>query len=304
MSDPAYVGVLGATSIVGGSLLPLLAERSGGVWACSRSATGRAATAGVGWGRPGDPPPTGWEPIRRWIALCPLWTLPKQFAWLERCGVERLVALSSTSRDTKAASPERAERLLAARLAAAEEALEGWSQATGVAVTILRPTMIYDGVNDGNVAAIAAFVRRYGVFPLCGNAAGLRQPVHAADVARACLAAGEKDVPGRDYTLSGGEALPFHELVTRTCQAQGLALRTVRVPAPAWQALAGFARLLGVAQPLAGIGRRMNEDLSVGHEAAAAELGFQPRPFVPGGGTLAAAAGIVDMRPNQPRNQR
>ncbi len=304
MSEPPPVGVLGATSIVGRHLLPVLAAQPGGVWACSRSPAAQAATAGVVWCRPGDLPPAGWPPVRRWIALAPIWTLPEEFAWLERCGVERLVALSSTSRDTKATSPDRAERQLAARLTAAEKQLEAWSVSAGIAVTILRPTMIYDGVRDGNVAVIAAFVRRYGVFPLCGEAAGLRQPVHADDVARACLAASEQDHPRRHYTLSGGEALPFHDLVVRTCRAQGLASRTVRVPVPVWRVLAALTGLFGFARSLAGIGRRMNEDLSCDHAAAAAELGFRPRPFVPGGGTLDSAAGSVDMRPNQPRNQR
>lgn len=303
-SEPSRVGVLGATSIVGRQLLPMLAGQPASVLACSRDPSAQVATAGVVWCRPGDQPPAGWEPIRRWIALAPIWTLPEQFAWLERCGIERLVALSSTSRDTKAASPDRAERQLAARLTAAENQLESWSRSAGIAVTILRPTMIYDGVHDSNIAAIAAFVRRYGVFPLCGQAAGLRQPVHSGDVARACHVASKTDRPRRHYTLSGGEALPFYELVVRTCRAHGLTPRTVRVPEPAWRALAAVGGLFGFARSLAGVGRRMNEDLSCDHAAAAAELSFQPRPFVPAGGTLNPAAGSVERRPNQPRNER
>ena len=65
-------------------------------------------------------------------------------------------------------------------------------------------TMIYDGVTDGNIAAIAAFIRRRGWFPVAGPARGLRQPVHAADVAAACLAALEKaPLPQTVYAVSG-----------------------------------------------------------------------------------------------------
>jgi uncharacterized protein YbjT (DUF2867 family) len=304
MSDPSPVGVLGATSIVGRWLLPRLAARPGGVRASSRSADDQPVIPGVSWSRPGEPPPAGQEPVRRWVAICPIWILAELLDWLEPCGIERLVAISSTSRDTKADSPDVAERRLAARLTAAEERLGGWSQSAGISLTILRPTMIYDGIHDHNVAAIAAIVRRVGWFPLCGAATGLRQPVHAEDVASACLAALDRNLPGSHYTLSGGEALPFCDLVTRTCRAHGLPARTVRVPQAAWPVAAAAARLGGFAGGLAGIGRRMNEDLSCGHAAAAAELDFRPRPFTPGGGTLGSAVGIVATRPNGRRNRR
>lgn len=306
MSEPARVGVLGATSLVGRSLLPLLVRRRHRVLAVSRSAATPpgARDERIHWCRPGAPQPGGDAIVGDWVALCPLWVVPEQAAWLERLACRRLVALSSTSVETKAASPAAAERRLAARLAGAEDDVRAWADRRGIGLTILRPTMIYDGIDDGNVAAIAACVRWFGWFPLCGPATGLRQPVHAGDVAAACLAALEHDPSQSCYTLSGGEALPFRELVARTCRAHGLRPRMVSLPPWAWGTIASLARGLGIGGSTVGVGQRMNEDLSCSHAAAAADLGFSPRPFVPGGSPAAESADLVDQRPPNPRGSR
>jgi len=307
MSEPPRVGVLGARSLVGRFLLPVLVRRGHAVLAVSRSApqTAAATDAGIHWCRPGTLRPAGDDHVNSWVALCPLWVVADHAAWLEQLACRRLVALSSTSVETKRESPAAAERRLATRLAAAEAELLAWADSRGIALTILRPTMIYDGVADGNVTAIAACVRWLGWFPLSGPATGLRQPVHAGDVAAACLAALEDEPPQLCYTLSGGEAVPFRELVVRTCRAHGLTPRTVCLPRWAWRTLAGLARGLGlVGETAAGIGQRMNEDLSCSHAEAAADLGFRPRPFVPGGSPASESADLVDPRPPRPEAQR
>lgn len=299
MSEPRRVGVLGATSLVGRSLLPLLVRRHHRVLAVSRSAAEPVTETDehIHWCRPGTPRPGGDAIVGDWIALCPLWVVPGQAAWLERLECRRLVALSSTSLKTKAASPTAAERRLAARLTAAEEDVSAWAGRRRIGLTILRPTMIYDGIDDGNIAAIAACVRRFGWFPLCGPATGLRQPVHAGDVAAACLAALEHEPSQPCYTISGGEALPFRELVARTCRAHGLPPRMVSLPRWAWSTIAGLAHGLGIGGSTVGVGQRMNEDLSCSHADAAADLGFSPRPFVPGGSPSSAPADLVGPRP-------
>lgn len=277
------VGVLGARSLVGRYLVPLLIDRGQAAVACSRSAkTGSAAAPGVAWCRPGEPLPGACDRIPIWIAICPIQALPEWFGWLESLGIERLVALSSTSLITKAGSQDPQERRLVERLAEGEAAVQSWSTGRGVTATILRPTMIYDGVHDRNVATIAAVVRRLGWFPLCGRATGLRQPVHADDVAAATVSAAFHPLPRSVYTLSGGESLPFHDLVARTCRSHGLPARSIRLPAWAWRACFAAARKLGLsAEGSAAMGRRMNDDLVFQHEDASVDLGFRPRPFVP-----------------------
>ncbi|MFM8734917.1 MAG: hypothetical protein ACKOC8_06980 [Pirellulales bacterium] len=277
------VGVLGSTSLVGGPLLSQLAAAGWRPIPCSREnrnplpGSGRQAAVAC---RPGDARPAGESTVATWITLCPIWVVPEWLGWLEQLGIRRLVAVSSTSVVTRSTSPSAADRRVARALSAAEEAVATWASARGVTLCLLRPTMIYDGVADGNVAAIARFVRRWGWFPVAGTARGLRQPVHAADVAAACVAAITAEHASACYTLSGGRALPFCDLVAEVFTACGTPPRIVTVPRPVWDVALPVARALGVAKGVpAGVAARMNEDLSFDHGPAARDLGFQPRPF-------------------------
>ena len=282
MNHHRTVGVLGATSLVGEPLLPLLTAAGWRTIACTRATCLPCGPAdgGVSWCHPGDARPGGETVVATWIALCPLWALPNQLAWLESLSIRRLVALSSTSLITKRESPDPEERRVARVLAATEQTLRAWSVARDVEVCLLQPTMIYDGVRDGNVAAIAAFVRRHGWFPVAGPARGRRQPVHAACVAAACVAAIGRDSLAPAYTLSGGAALPFRELVAAVFAACGLPPRIIHVPRPVWTILLPLARAFGIAEGVSrGMAARMNDDLAFDHADAAHDLGFRPRPF-------------------------
>lgn len=278
---PTPLGVLGASSLVGRPLLAAASARGTRVVACSRTAPtgGQADGAGPAWCRPGTPDPIGGA-VPRWIAVCPVWAVAEHLPWLESLGIRSLVAISSTSLLTKRRSPDARERAVAARLEQAEAGLTGWAESRDVRLCLLRPTMIYDGVSDANVALIARFIRRRGWFPVVGPARGLRQPVHAADVAAACLAAAERlPLPRTVYTLSGREPLPFCDLVAEVFRACGREPRIVHVPRPVAAALAPLARLVGGGISLRGMAARMNEDLDFDHAAAAADLGFTPRAF-------------------------
>jgi nucleoside-diphosphate-sugar epimerase len=102
-----------------------------------------------------------------------------------------------------------------------------------IAYTIFRPTLIYGAGRDRNIADIARFVRRFGVFPILGKGIGLRQPVHAADLAEACLLAVDSSASfNRVYNLSGGETLTYRQMVERVFQAMGKRGRVVSLPQP------------------------------------------------------------------------
>lgn len=275
MTPARSVGILGATSLVGGPLVERLAAAGRTVHAISRS-TARHASPAVQWHAPG----AALAGVEAWVALCPLWTLPEQLPWLTQCGCRRLVAVSSMSVLSKTTSPDRHEQNLAARLALAERQVGDGAAALGLDCVLLRPTMIYDGRHDGNVVAIARFIRRWRCFPLAGPARGLRQPVHAADVAAACAAAIDTAAPGGVYALSGAEPLPFRTLVERIFSWLGLPPRMPSMPVPVLRAVLTAAHAIGAGRGVSsGMLARMNEDLSCPHDAATRDLGFRPRPF-------------------------
>ena len=109
-----------------------------------------------------------------------------------------MVAFSSSSVLSKADSNDRSERRLMRSLAAGEEALVAACSERGISLLLLRPTMIYGCGMDRNVSRLAAMARRHGVIPLAGAASGLRQPVHAED-----LAAG-RHVPEQESPAAAG----------------------------------------------------------------------------------------------------
>jgi nucleoside-diphosphate-sugar epimerase len=215
------------------------------------------------------------------LSLSPIWLLAPALAAVLATGARRLVAFSSTSRITKARSPVAGERAVAARLADGEAAVIAACTAAGVAWTLLRPTLIYAEGEDRNVSRLAGLVARFGVLPLAGRGEGLRQPVHAADLARAALQAMDASAAfDRTYDLPGGETLTYRAMAVRIFEALGRRPRLLSLPPPLWRlGLALAAPLLPGAT--AAMGARMSEDLTFDAAPAARDFGYAPRPFRP-----------------------
>jgi nucleoside-diphosphate-sugar epimerase len=273
--------VLGATSLIGRYVLPRLAAQRSVAIALSRTPQVSGAD-GIRWieGSLGtqdlDLPFA--ETV---LSLSPIWLLPQALPRLAAGGMTRLVAFSSTSAVTKARSPERAERATAARLAEAEAAVRSFCDQSGVAWTLLRPTMIYSEGRDGNVSRLARFVERWKIAPLAGAGRGLRQPVHAEDLAWAAMAAAASPVtPGRAYDLPGGETLSYKAMVERIFLGLDRTPRILCAPEPLWRLAFGLARrrLPGAT---AAMGGRMNQDLTFDGGPAAQDFGWRPRAFRP-----------------------
>ncbi len=100
----------------------------------------------------------------------------------------RVLAFGSTSASSKQDSGDAGERDLASRLLDAEALLFATGKQRGVAVTVLRPTLVYGAGRDQTLTRIAELAQRYGRFVLPRNADGLRQPVHVDDLADAAWA--------------------------------------------------------------------------------------------------------------------
>lgn len=287
---PGCVGVLGASSLVGACLLPLLAGAGWRVTALTRSALGQTHCDGVTWRRLPLTDTTTLAEVARpdianspyWICVAPLWILPDYFALLEAQGARRVVVLSSTSRFTKDDSSDPQEQAVAQRLADAEAHMQAWAQSRGVEWVILRPTLIYGLGQDKNVAEIARFIRRFGFFPVFGKAQGLRQPVRAADVAAACAAALlTPNAANRAFNISGGETLPYRAMVERIFSAMGRCPRLLTVPLWMFSLAISVVRLVPrYRQWSTAMAERMNRDLVFDHTDATRDFGFNPQAFV------------------------
>lgn len=282
------VGVIGATSFVGSCLLRFLTAAGWRVTGFSRRMFDGGS--GVEWRQlPGvDAPPSSvvspadGSVIEGWVCVAPIWALPDYFALLEAYGARRVVVLSSTSRFTKQDSSDPEEQALARRFADGEARLQAWAESHGVEWVVLRPTLIYGLGRDKNISEIARFIRRFGFFPRFGSAKGLRQPIHAEDVAAACVAAlGAPCAANRAYNISGGETLSYREMVVRVFSALGRSPRFLPVPLVAFRVAVGALRCVPRYRKWsAAMAERMNRDMVFDHGDAERDLAFRPRQFV------------------------
>lgn len=215
------------------------------------------------------------------ISVLGIWLLPQYFTRLQALGVKRVVSISSTSRFTKTRSGSAKEREVVRLLEEGEEQLRRWADAAGIEYVILRPTLIYGDGRDQNIAHMAQFIRKFGFFPVIGAASGRRQPIHAKDVAGACLAAAMADtLPVREFQIAGDEVLPYHEMVARVFQAMGKKPRIVRVPQGLFHTAIRCARLLPRFRHFTpDMANRMAADMVFDTSDARAVLGHAPRRF-------------------------
>lgn len=277
------IGLLGANSLVGECVISQLSKEGRHTVAFSRHPPDGSAKAGITWLRLSDslsaPPEV--HPIKDWLCVAPIWVLPQYFDMIQASSPRRVVALSSTSLFVKGNSSDHGEQHIAHRLAGGERALRAWAETHGAEWVILRPTLIYGRGRDKNLTEIVRFVQRWGFFPLLGQAEGLRQPVHAEDVAAACVSALTLPaVANRTYNLSGGEALPYREMVCRVFATVGKVPHLVTIPRWMFQVLVAIAHVLPRYKHwTVEMAERMNRDLVFDHADATRDFGFSPRPF-------------------------
>lgn len=260
--------VFGASGAVGRFLLPQVPAH------CQAIPVSRQRRAGWVCADLGDSG-AAWPDADAAISLGPLDAFA---AWLKRRAdrsLRRVIAFSSMSADSKRDSDDAKERAIALRLTTSEETLRTISAARGIALTIFRPTLIYGAGIDRSLAPIAKFMRRWRLAPIPVGATGLRQPVHAADLAAACVAVLETSATfGNIYALGGGERLSFRSMLMRM-RAENSALP---VPIPL-SVLAVLARSGSINKAAI---RRLRVPLIADNTAAARDFGYAPRPFIAG----------------------
>jgi len=214
--------------------------------------------------------------------LAPLPLLPLGLARLAQpATIKRIIAFSSTSCFSKRTSPDPREQAIVAQLTKAEQSLMSWCQLNQVEWTLFRPTLIYGCGQDKNVNFIAQFIRRFGFFPLLGQGKGLRQPVHADDLAAACIqAVVSLAAANRAYNLSGGQILSYRAMVEAIFQQLGKKPRIFSIPLPAFKLLVySMAWLPTFAHLSTAMIMRMNQDLCFDHRTAYHDFGYCPRKF-------------------------
>ena len=149
---------------------------------------------------------------------------------------------------------------------------------------ILRPTMIFGSIYDGNMAIFIKIVDHLRLVPLIGNGKNLLQPVNGEDLGNAYYELIlRKDISYGDYILSGESPISMKEVMESISRLLGKKRYFVGVP---MSLSALFARLVRFVTfnrvDLIEEVQRMGEDRSFPHAKAQNDFGYRPMPFLSG----------------------
>jgi nucleoside-diphosphate-sugar epimerase len=286
--EPAKSLVIGGTGLVGGYIVDRLVRAAERPLLLSRSAPQRSD---ADWIR-GDlrqPDQLDLPPFATLYCTANAALLADALPRLFNPGLSRVVVFSSTSVLTKLESEIESERETIRRLLAAEQQIAMLCEQQGIGWTILRPTLIYAEGRDRNITPLSRLIRRFGFMPLVGGGTGLRQPVHAEDLAIGAMAAARSPkARNRIYALPGGDTISYREMIGRIFDALRLPRRTVHVPTVLWRAGFALARPLFPGANVA-MGIRMTKDMAFDAAPAIEDLDWHPRGFKPCFDDVAAA---------------
>jgi nucleoside-diphosphate-sugar epimerase len=282
MNEPQkqQILILGGGSLVGEYLLPLLAERGYRGYVVSR----KRIDGGLhfAWLSTAEVQDASWHLQDKAviISLWPIWLLgPIMPQFL---GASQLIALSSTSLFGKANSLDPAEKELVESISKAEAHVRVNCETFRIPFTVLRPTLIYDGIRDHSITFIAEIIKRFGFFMVAGDAKGLRQPIHAEDVAIAIASAinNEKSY-NKSLNITGGETISYFTMIRRVSEALGRSINIIPSPKFLLKGLLHIMRALNFTDLSPSLFDRMNQDLAYDSTEAVEVLGIRPRDFYP-----------------------
>jgi nucleoside-diphosphate-sugar epimerase len=273
--------VLGGSGIVGGHIVAQLLLAGERPLAVSRLA--RSGPRNVRWiqGDLARPETLQLPPISTVYCTAHSLLLANALPYLANAELRRVVLFTSTSIVTKLNSDIVSERDGLRRLAEGEQQVIETCERMGIGWTVLRPTMIYDEGRDANVSRLARLIERFGFMPLAGKGAGLRQPVHAEDLAIGALRAASSDAArNKIYALPGPDTIPYREMAGRVFDGLHRPRRIVSAPPVLWRAAFALAKPFFPNANVA-MGNRMAKDMVFDASAAIADFGWNPRAFRP-----------------------
>jgi hypothetical protein len=201
-----------------------------------------------------------------------------------------VIACSSSSAITKRFAANRCDRELLARLSGAEDQLLATCGRLQVPCHILQPTLIYGQAapyGDRNLSKLLQLLRRLPFLPLPAES-GLRQPIHASQLAAVALHMAEQlsgsgchpSLPER-ITLGGDTTLSYASMISALQHAQPAddpARRCLLLPIPNRLFFSLAAPLLLRSPKAFEAVLRMGANLS-GFTPAHQLLGREPQPF-------------------------
>lgn len=155
----------------------------------------------------------------------------------------------------------------------------------GAILTILRPTMIYGALNDGNMIVFIKMVDKLRIFPVISGAKYELQPVWCGDLGKAFydVLMNPEKTDNKEYDLSGGKPILLIDIFKEIGNQLGVKNTFISCPYPVAYAGAWLLYLLTLGKKdMREKVQRMVEPRAYSHEKAKEDFGYAPLEFKDG----------------------
>ena len=154
-----------------------------------------------------------------------------------------------------------------------------------IAYTILRPTMIYGTVRDGNMCVFVRMVDKLRYMPVVNHAAYALQPVHYRDLGRAYtqVLLQPETTQNKEYNLSGGTEVLLIDVFGEIAKNLGVQREFVNVPFPVAYTGAWLLYVLSLGKiDFRERVQRLCEERTFSFAMAQQDFGYAPMSFAEG----------------------
>lgn len=156
------------------------------------------------------------------------------------------------------------------------------SEGRKIAVTILRPTMIYGDLNDKNISIFIRMVDKLRIFPIVNGARYDLQPVWCKDLGDAYfdVLINWEVTKNKEYILSGGKPIQLREMFEVIAKQLGVRNIFISCPYPisyigAWMIYGLSMKKIDLREKV----QRLVEPRAYPHDKATKDFGFDPVTF-------------------------
>ena len=163
-----------------------------------------------------------------WVNFAPIWLFAPFVNYLVSCSSDSIselvgiVSCSSSSAITKRFAFNSFDRELSSRLSTSEGQLLSVCRHLDIRCSLLQPSLVYgrvDAYHDNNLRRITQQLRRFPILFLPQNT-GLRQPIHASQLAAAVASLADKMAQARlspclqhRILIGGDTTLTYHQMI-------------------------------------------------------------------------------------------
>lgn len=151
-----------------------------------------------------------------------------------------------------------------------------------ITYTIVRPTMIFGDLRDGNISKFVKWLDKYPIFPIVKNGDALLQPVEKRDLGKGIyqLIINSGMTENKEYVISGEKPITLRECLKTICDTLGRKTMFINIPLP-------IARICVTLIYYVTVKKvdyreklfRLTEDRSFEHREMTSQFGYNPGPF-------------------------